>query len=415
MKNVMIAALLMCSASAVMAQDVVKQITKSKSYDEASSLLKQNVGSLSAEQKAKCYNALVSLAMNKVGKEQGTEQANALSIQLKQDKVTPLDSVGLYDAVYNAISNGASCYEFDQQPNDKGKVKPKYDGNIEKLYKVRPYLINGGIYYQAKGNDALAYKNLGYYVESAFLPMFKNFDKAKDANLTNIAYFAALYAYQAKDWANAEKFADVAVKDSARGKDAMTIKLEVMRSQLKNHADSLAYLDKMKEMYAKDPKNDNIFGTLLSFYSSMNDSTAVDKLVSDKLATDPNNFTAWAIKGQNLMRAQKLEDAIEAFKKALAVEPDHVQINAYMGACLFDRANRAEDRAGGKTGRVPASAMAQIKPLYEEAAKYLEKAKSLDPNHEKANWPYALYSCYYKLYGANDARTIAAKEEAGVK
>ena len=36
---------------------------------------------------------------------------------------------------------------------------------------------------------------------------------------------------------------------------------------------------------------------------------------------------------------------------------------------------------------------------------YLEKARDLDPNREKANWSYPLFGCYYIVYGANNPKT----------
>lgn len=405
----MIAALLTASASAAFAQDVVKQISKAKDYKEAAALLKQNIGALTAEQKAKCYNALVEIAMQKVSKEQGTETSNQLAVQLKQGKVEPFDTVGLYDAVYDAIESGIACDQFDKQPNDKGKVKPKFGGNVDKLYVIRPQLINGGIYYQNKQNDALAYKNLAYYVDTAYEPLFETKDRSKDANLTQIAYYAAIYAYQAKDYSKAEKYAEIARKDSARGKEAFNIQLAVMQAQLKTHADTLAYVDKVKALYAEDTSNEMLFGTLINLYSSLKDDAAANKLIEEKLQLDPKNFTAWAVKGQNAMIAQDLESAIASFKKALEIDPSNPLVNSLIGACTFDRASRAEDRAAGKTGRVSAAAEAQIKPVYEEALAYLEKAKSLDPYQDKAKWAYPLYRCYYKLYGADDARTKEAE------
>ena len=43
--------------------------------------------------------------------------------------------------------------------------------------------------------------------------------------------------------------------------------------------------------------------------------------------------------------------------------------------------------------------------LYKESEGFLEKARALDPNREKANWSYPLYAVYYSLYGAADSRT----------
>jgi hypothetical protein len=46
------------------------------------------------------------------------------------------------------------------------------------------------------------------------------------------------------------------------------------------------------------------------------------------------------------------------------------------------------------------------KELYKESLGYLEKAKEVDPEREKANWAYPLYQCYYLVYAANDPRTL---------
>ena len=37
---------------------------------------------------------------------------------------------------------------------------------------------------------------------------------------------------------------------------------------------------------------------------------------------------------------------------------------------------------------------------------YLERAKEIDPNRERANWAYPLYQCYYLVYAASDPRTL---------
>lgn len=195
MKKMMIAAMLVATASTAFAQDAFKQMSKVKDYAEAEKILKDNLGSLSAEQKAKCYNYLIDLAMDKITKEQAIETQNQMDRQLKKDsKSTPYDTTGLYNAVYNAIADGVECYKYDQMENDKGKVKPKFTGLGEKLYGYRPHLINGGVHFQNSHNDALAYKNLAYYVESASFPMFaEQAAKAKDENLTQIAYLSLIH------------------------------------------------------------------------------------------------------------------------------------------------------------------------------------------------------------------------------
>ncbi|HIW43999.1 MAG TPA: hypothetical protein H9986_03125 [Candidatus Prevotella stercoripullorum] len=407
-KLTMLAFAAVFSASAF-AQDVYKQISKIKDYKEAYNLLQANLGSMSAEEKAKCYNVLVDLAYDKVVKEQGTITENQMAEQFGKE-VTPYDTVGLYDAVLQALENGVTCDEFDMQPNEKGKVKPKFHkSNGDRLYGIRFHLINAGIYYQTT-NEPLSYKYLATYVESADYPLFKEQDKSKDANLTQIAYYAARSAYFAKDYAKAEKYADIALGDTAVAKDAMQVKLAVMQAQLKTHADTLNYITKLKDIYAKDESNEMIFSTICSMYISTNDKAALNELVQAKLAKDPNNFTALAMSGQAYMNEHKWDEAIAALSKAEAVQPGNVAVIGSIGNSYMYKAQDAAEQAtqGGK--RLTPEAEKQIIDVYKQAISYLEKAKELDTTMQfKSVWAYSLYTCCYRALGPDDAKTKEAE------
>ena len=409
MKKLTMLALAVVFSASAFAQDVYKQLSKIKDYKEAYNLLQTNLGSLSAEEKAKCYNVLVDLAYDKVVKEQGTITENQMAAQLGT-KVAPYDTVGLYDAVLQAIENGVTCDEFDMQPNEKGKVKPKFHkSNAERLYPIRYHLINAGIYYQTT-NEALSYKYLATYVESADYPLFKEQDKSKDTNLTQIAYYAARSAYFAKDYAKAEKYADIALADTAVAQEALQVKLAVMQSQLKTHEDTLTYISKLKELYSKDESNEMIFSTICSMYISINDKTGLNEIVKAKLATDPNNFTALAMTGQAYMNDHKWDDAIAALSKAESVQPENVAVVASIGNSYMYKAQETVELAtqGGK--RLSPETEAQIIDIYKQAISYLEKAKNLDTTMQfKSVWAYSLYTCCYRALGPDDAKTKEAE------
>ena len=409
MKKLTMLALAVVFSASAFAQDVYKQLSKIKDYKEAYNLLQTNLGSLSAEEKAKCYNVLVDLAYDKVVKEQGTITENQMAAQLGT-KVAPYDTVGLYDAVLQAIENGVTCDEFDMQPNEKGKVKPKFHkSNAERLYPIRYHLINAGIYYQTT-NEALSYKYLATYVESADYPLFKEQDKSKDTNLTQIAYYAARSAYFAKDYAKAEKYADIALADTAVAQEALQVKLAVMQSQLKTHEDTITYISKLKELYSKDESNEMIFSTICSMYISINDKTGLNEIVKAKLATDPNNFTALAMTGQAYMNDHKWDDAIAALSKAESVQPENVAVVASIGNSYMYKAQEAVELAtqGGK--RLSPETEAQIIDIYKQAISYLEKAKNLDTTMQfKSVWAYSLYTCCYRALGPDDAKTKEAE------
>lgn len=409
MKKMTMLALAAVFSASAFAQDVYKQISKIKDYKEAYNLLQSNLGTMSAEEKAKCYNALVDLALDKVAKEQGTITSNQMAEQLKT-KVEPYDTVGLYDAVMQAIENGVACDEFDMQPNEKGKVKPKFHkSNGDRLYPIRFHLINAGIYYQTS-NPELSYKYLATYVESSDYPLFKEQDKSKDANLTQIAYYAARDAYFAKDYVKAEKYADIAMQDTAVSKDALQLKLAIMQNQLKTHEDTLNYVAKLKDIYAKDESNEVVFSTICSMLISTNDKAGLNEVVQAKLAKDPNNFTALAMQGQAYMSDSKWDDAISAFNKASAAQPENVAVLASIGNCYMYKAQEAAEKALANGRTLTPDAEKVIVDVYKQAIDYLEKAKDMDKTMQfKSFWAYSLYTCCYRALGPDDAKTKEAE------
>lgn len=399
MKKLMIAAIMLLTTSAAFAGDseALKAILKAKTYAEAQELVKANLNQLANDaEKAKAYNKLVDLAMEKVSKEQATITANQMAKQFGQGKETAYDTLGFNKAVYDAINDAILCNEYDQKPNEKGKVKPRFESNnANRLYGLRPNLINAGQAAGQQNNQPEALKFFGMYVESAENPLFKSIDKSKtpDTYLGEVARVAGVYAFQAKDMDRANKYVDVAMKDTAAYKDALNLKLYIMQQGLKTKEDSVKYVNTLRDLYAKDANNEQIFSNLVTLCGSLKMTSEQDKLLNDKLAADPTNALAWALKGQIEMNANKPAEAVECYKKSIAKDGKNVIVLTYLGFCL--NAQAAKDGVS----------KAEQQKLYKESEGYLEQARSLDPNREKANWSYPLYAVYYSLYGAADSRT----------
>ena len=377
MRKMMMFALMLAASPVAFAQDAVKEVLKAKTYADAQALVKSDAD------KAKAYNKLVDLSFEKISKEQSVITANQMAEQFKQGKVQPYDTLGFYNALADALTNAVECEKYDQMPNEKGKVKPKFhSANQNRLYNLRVYLVNAGQEAAQKNNSAGVLKYWGLYSTTADTPLFADVaNKQPDQYVSQVAGFAARYAIQDKDFAAADKYIDVSLKHAAANsddyKDALSLKFYVAQQQLKTKEDSLAYINKLKEFYAKDTSNDMIMGTLASMYGNMNMKDELKSLVNSRLAADPNSAMAWTLKGQAEMNANQWDEAIASFKKVLPIDAKNVVVLT-----------------------VPAQ-----KALYKESMGYLEQAKELDPNREKANWSYPLYQCYYVNYGAADQRT----------
>ena len=401
MKKLIVAAMLVLGATSAFAgdSDALKAVMKAKTYAEAEALLKQNLGQLANDaEKAKAYNKLVDLSMKAYNDQQSIMQTN--QIMKKND---PIDENAMNEGAYNALMNAIECYKYDQLPNAKGKVAPKFGSNAARVWAARVQLVNAGqtAAQNNKADEVLKY--WGAFLDTDSEPLFASVDaKQKDGEkeyIGQVALFAARYAYQAKDAARCEKYCDIAMKSEKEAKDALNLKLYVMKDGLKTHADSLAYVDKLKGLYAQDENNDVILDGLNSMYSSMQMEKEQEALLNAAIAKNPSNFVALANLGMMYIQKNDADNAIKNLKLALAAKPDNVTVLTYLGACYNSKAGALQDPNGRKV-------------VYKEAIKVLDKAKELDPEKAQANWGYTRYQAYYGYYGPTAAETKKAEEES---
>ena len=371
MKKFLVAAMMVLGATSAFAgdSDALKAVMKAKTYAEAETLVKQNLGQMANDaEKAKAYNKLVDLAMKQFNDQQSIQQTN--QIMKKND---PVDEAAMAEGAYNALINAIECYKYDQLPNAKGKVAPKFNNNATRVWGARVQLVNAGqtAAQNNKADEVLKY--WGTFLDTDNEPLFASVDqKQKDGEkeyIGQVALFAARYAYQAKDAARCEKYCDIAMKSEKEAKDALNLKLYVMKDGLN------------------------------SMYSSLKMEKEQTELLDAAIAKNPNNFVALANKGMMYIQKNDADNAIKCLKQALAAKEDNVVVLTYLGACYNSKAGNLQDPNGRKV-------------VYQEAIKVLDKAKQLDPEKAQANWGYTRYQAYYGYYGPNAAETKQAEAES---
>ena len=398
----MMAVMMVASATAFAGDsDALKAILKAKTYAEAEALVKSNLGSLASDaEKAKAYNKLVDLAMAQYEAQSTIQTENQVAKQMgKEEK--PVDVKLMSDMAYNALVAALECDKYDQKPNEKGKVAPKFDKkNVQRLWlSPRNQLVNAGQDALTAKDNASARKYWQLFAESDAAPMFK--DQNRDHQkpfFGQVARFAAVFAYQDKDMAKALELADIAMKDPEEYENALNLKLEILGDGLKTKDDSVKYAESLKAIYAEHKVNgvmEKLYNTLLG----LGQNEAAEKILDDALAADPNNFVALADKGLSLLQAQKAEEAVKYLKRAYEVKSDNAVIATYAGTAYVVQAQNTEDPA-------------KKKALYKEAITLFDKAKELDPDMLQAKWGYNRYNAYYNYYGENAPETKKAEEES---
>ena len=381
--------------------DALKAILKTKSYSEAEALVKANLGSLTNDaEKAKAYNKLVDLALAQFDAQSTIQTENQVAKQMgKEEK--PVDEKLMSEMAYNAIVAGLECDKYDQAPNEKGKVAPKFAAkNAQRLWMgPRNQLVNAGQDALTAKDNATARKYWTLFVESDAAAMFKEQNREPQKPFFGqVARFAAIFAYQDKDMAKALQLADVALKDPQEYENALNLKLEILGDGLKTKDDSLKYVENLKAIYAEHKVNgvmEKLYNTLLG----IGQAAEADKILDDALAADPNNFVALADKGLSLLQAQKAEEAIKYLQKAYEVKSDNAIIATYAGTAYVVQAQNIEDPA-------------KKKELYKKAIELFDRAKELDPDMLQAKWGYNRYNAYYNYYGENAPETKQAEQES---
>jgi hypothetical protein len=405
MKKMMMMAMMMVASATAFAgdSDALKAVTKSKNYAEAAQLLKQNIGQMTdAAEKAKAYNHLVDLAMNKVVKQTSIIAENQLGMQMGRaaNEIVPYDTLGLADAICDAIYDAIECNKYDQLPNAKGKIDPKFaEKNAARIWAVRSHLVNIGQEQAHNETKTLALKYWGAFVDSGTNPLFdaQNHEPEKEY-FGQVALFSGRYAYEAKDMDRGDRYIAIAKKDPTQEKDALATQLYYIRTGLTSHADSVAATNRLKALYEAEPENDALLDALYSMYDGARDKAAQNALLDNHLAKYPNSFAALANKGLMAMGENNAEKGAEWLKKAAAARPDNAVIYTYLGICLSSLAATTEDGA-------------KSKDYYKQAIDAFDKAKELDPDKQMSNWGYNRYQAYYGLYGEDDPRTKAAEAD----
>ena len=397
----MMALALVASATAFAGDsDALKAIKKAKTYADAAQLVK-TAQLVNDEERAEAYNKLVDLAMDKVGKETGTIAQNQAAVQLGTGKEEAYDTLGLAEAICNAIDAAITCNKYDQLPNAKGKVKPQFaDKNAQRIWAVRTHLVNIGQEEARKGNNAGVLKYWGAFLDSDTDPLFAAQDhESEKGYIGQVAYYAGRYAFEAKELDRADKYFDIAMQDPEQKKDALTYKLYAAGSNLKSKEDSLKYIDQLKDLYNKEPENDVLLDKLFTMYDGLKDKDAQKALLGNPLAKYPNSFSALANKGMMAIADNNAEEGANWLRKAAVASPENAVIQTYLGTCLSVQAGQTDDAA-------------KRKALYQEAVQALDKAKQLDPNKQQANWGYNRFQAYYNFYGADAPETKDAELDA---
>jgi tetratricopeptide (TPR) repeat protein len=271
-------------------------------------------------------------------------------------KALPLDSVVEMD------KNGMPKLNKDGSK----KVKTKYSKDIiGALTSHMGDIANAGnIYLQASDweNAAMAFGNYADIASSPFA--IANGVAAADSTLSQVRFFQGYSQYQIKEYAGAyENF---------------------------TKARKLGYTDNNIVDFQTS--------SLANLVQGMLDNNEFDKannFIDNALKADPMNGTLHDIKGFTVeLQNKDVDAALPYYRKATEVDPTYANAFFDVGRCLYLKAQKIIDDNPTATN---ADLIPKIKPIYDEAIPFLQKAVDLNTNPDDKKAKNVLDDILYKF------------------
>ena len=230
------------------------------------------------------------------------------------------------------------------------------------------------------------------------------------AHMGDIANAGNVYL-QNSDWANAAEafntFADIAssdfaVKNGVAAADSTLSQVRFFQGyseyQIQKFAEAYDSFSKARKLgYTENNIVDFQTSALANMVQSMLDKNEYDKanaFIDNALKGDPMNGTLHDIKGFTTELMSGIDAALPFYIKATEVDPNYPNAFFDVGRCLYLQAQKIIDDNPTATNK---DLVPKIKPIYDRAIPFLQKAIDLNPNPDDTKAQKVLDDILYKF------------------
>ena len=203
---------------------------------------------------------------------------------------------------------------------------------------------------------------------------------------------------QNNDWENAAaafgNYADLAssdfaIKNGVAAPDSTLAQVRFFEGysqyQIQKFAEAYESFNKARKLgYTENNIVDFQTSSLANMVQGMIDNNEYDKainFINNALKTDPMNGTLHDIMGFTTELKDGVDAALPFYRKATEVDPTYANAFFDVGRCLYLQAQKIIDDNPNATNK---ELVPKIKPIYDEAIPFLQKATELNPDESKA-------------------------------
>lgn len=303
----------------------------------------------------------------------------------------PLDTVAFYKHLNNTIDTYYKVLEIDE----KGTHKLQAQTNMANF---RLYYMYCGQFFSNQDNAPLAneaferwltFPNRYPMLDQQFVELSAN---SIDPAMT--AYYAALTAYQSKQYDKMEQYKEQAF---AYEKESQQVRLLYLQA-LQEKGDTLGWEKMARECAFDGTAGEGIVQNLLSYYFNKGDNAQTEAFAQEICEKRPTDKMGPYALGLIAMNKENYAEARSYFDKTLDIDPDYFDALFNAGVCLCNEGYAINDALTGKkmTKTENDTELEKVKAKYREAEPYFLKIQQLRPDQPN-RWANRLRTIYYIL------------------
>ena len=323
----------------------------------------------------------------------------------KRAEGAAFDEPLMYSYAYELGGDLENCEKYDNMPDEKGKVKPKYGEFILMSYAQEfGQFYNAGAYYYGNENYEKAYYLFKMFIDASD-KLYQAGMLPKDTiNVPVAAYNMALCGMQLENYDMVLTHVDLAMTNEQMASSAYRFKSAAYLEK----GDSATWLNMCKEGVAKFPNDLYYSQSLIHYYDSRNQSEELGKLADELMANDPTNPLFVYLKGYIAHQKEDFDTAINWYEKTLEVDSNYENALSNLGRCYLIKAQEYSV-AQSSTKVTDKKKLAEDKKVlegyYNKALPLLERLRSVAPDKHEL-WLTNLINCYYNLKMADKVKEL---------
>ena len=329
----------------------------------------------------------------------------------KRAEGAPFNESMLYSYTYELGHELENCEKYDNAPDAKGKIAPKYSEFIITTYAQEfGQFYNAGAYFYGNEDYTKSYDLFKMFIDAADKLYKAGMMEEDKVNVPVAAYNMTLSAMQLQDYEKVLTHVDLAMANEQMAPSAFRYKA-VAHLEL---GDTATWLNDCMEGAKLFPDDAYFYQSLIQYYDSRNENEKLNALADELIASDTSNPFFVYLKGYIAHQKQDTDAAIEWYEKTLEVDPNYESALNNLSRCYL---YKAQDYATAQSSTkvTDKKKLAKDKEIldgyYKNALPRLEKSRQLRPDKHEL-WLANLTNCYYNLNMTAELKEIEKLQES---